>query len=108
MLCDSALSRAVRKILSSLWHSVGREPFLIAASTFCMYLYQLSFICNLMRIGIWSELSVNSVCQVHVVVVVCPFQPSSLLIQVLRVYKAQFSYRLDSSVPYISGVKAVG
>ena len=33
------------------------------------------------------------------VVVVCHFQPSSLLIQVLWVWKAQFSYRLDGSVP---------
>ena len=34
-----------------------------------------------------------------VVVVVFTFKPSSSLIQVLRVYKAQFSYRLDGSVP---------
>ena len=34
-----------------------------------------------------------------VAVVVCPFQPSSSLIRVLRVLKAQFSYRLDGSVP---------
>ena len=33
------------------------------------------------------------------IVVVCPFEPSSSLIQVLRVQKAQFSYRIEGSVP---------
>ena len=66
---------------SSLWQSVGRERLLRAASTSCLYLSQLAFfrftyvrrrpglegvfICNLMRIGRWSELSVDSICQEH-------------------------------------------
>ena len=56
----------------------------MAASTSCLYLSQLSlfrltyvrhrpevevvFICTLMRIGRWSELSVDRVCQEHEVV----------------------------------------
>ena len=43
--------------------------------------------------GVCSPWSVSQV------VVVCPFQPSSSLIQVLWVQKVQFSYRLDGSVP---------
>ena len=75
------MSRTVRKIFSSLWQYVGRERLLRAGSTYCLYLSQLAFfrltqvrrrpgsegvfICNLMRIGRWSELSVNSVCHEH-------------------------------------------
>ena len=71
MWCDAALRRTVRKIFSTLWQSVGRERLLRAASTSCLYLFQLAFfrltyvrrrpgvvvvfICNLMRIGRWSE-----------------------------------------------------
>ena len=33
------------------------------------------------------------------IIVVCSFQPSSSLIQLRRVWKSQFSYRLDRSVP---------
>ena len=81
MWCDAALSRTVRKIFSSLWQSVGRERLLRVASTSSLYLFQLAFfmltlvrrrpgvvvnfICNLMRIGRWSELSVDRVCQEH-------------------------------------------
>ena len=53
--CDAALSRTVQKIFSSLWQSVGREHLLMATSTSC----------NLMRIGIWYDLSINSVCLEH-------------------------------------------
>ena len=83
MWCDAALSRTVRKIFSSLWQYVGRECLLRVVSTSCLYPSQLSFfrltyvrrrpglegvfICNLMRIGIWSGLSVNNVCQEHAV-----------------------------------------
>ena len=61
-----------------------RWELLRAASTSCLYLSQLAFfrltyvrrkpgvvlvfICNLMRIGIWSELSVDRVCQEHEVI----------------------------------------
>ena len=38
MWYDAALSRTGRKIFSSLWQSVGREQFLRAASTSCLYL----------------------------------------------------------------------
>ena len=78
MWCDAALSRTVRKIFSSLWQSVGRERLLRAVSTSCLYMFQSAFfrltlvrrrpgvevvfICNLMRIGRWSELSVDRVC----------------------------------------------
>ena len=81
MWCDAALSRTVRKIVSSLWQSVGRERLLRAVSTSCLYLSQFAFfrltlvrrrpgvevvfICNLMRIGSWSKLSVDRVCQEH-------------------------------------------
>ena len=44
MWCDAASSRTVRKILSSLWQSVGRERLLRAASTSCLYLSQLAFL----------------------------------------------------------------
>ena len=79
MWCDVVFTRTVRKIFSSLWQSVGRERLLRAVSTSCLYLCQLSFfrltlvrrrpglegvfICNLMRIGRSSELSVDRVCQ---------------------------------------------
>ena len=43
MWCDTALSRTIRNIFSSLWQSVGRERLLRAASTSCQYLSQLSF-----------------------------------------------------------------
>ena len=43
MLRDAALSKTVRKIFSSLWQSVGRERFLRATSTSCLYLSQLAF-----------------------------------------------------------------
>ena len=39
---DAALSRTVRNIFSSLWQSVGRERLLRAASTSCLYLFQLA------------------------------------------------------------------
>ena len=79
MWCDAALSRYVRKIFSSLWQSVGRERLLRAVSTSCLYLSTLAFftlvrrrpglegvfICNILRIGRWSALSVNSVYQEH-------------------------------------------
>ena len=41
--CDAALSRTVRKILSSLCQSVGREHLLRTASISCLYLSQLAF-----------------------------------------------------------------
>ena len=44
MRCDAALSRTVRKIVSSLWQSVGKERLLRAASTSCLYLSQLAFL----------------------------------------------------------------
>ena len=66
VLC-ATLNRTVWKIFSSLWQFVGRERFLRAASTSCMYLCQLAFfrltcvrrragmvvvfICHPMRIG---------------------------------------------------------
>ena len=81
MWCDAALSIIVRKIFSSLWQSVGRECLLRAASISCLYLSQLAifrliyvqrrpgmevvFICNLMKIGRWSKLSADWVCQEH-------------------------------------------
>ena len=81
MWCDAALSRTVRKILSSLWQYVGRERLLSAVSTSYLYMSQSAFfrltlvrrrpgmkrvfICNQMRIGRWSELSVDSGCQEH-------------------------------------------
>ena len=74
MWYDAALNRTVRNIFSSLWKSVGRERLLRAASTSCLYLSQLAFfmltyirrslfICNLIRIGKGSELSVDKVFQ---------------------------------------------
>ena len=81
MWYDTALSITVRNIFSSFWQSVGIERLLRAASISCLYLSQLAFfrltlvrrrpglegvfICNLMRIGRWSELSIDSVCQEH-------------------------------------------
>ena len=81
MWCDAALNRTVRKIFSSLWQSVGMERLLRAVSTSCLYLSQLAFfrltsvqrrpglevffICNLMSIVRWSELSIDRVCQEH-------------------------------------------
>ena len=44
MWCDTALSRTVRKIFSSLWQSIRRERLLRAASTSCLYLSQLAFL----------------------------------------------------------------
>ena len=81
MWYDTALSIIVQKIFSSLWLSVGRECLLRAASTSCLYWSKFSFfrltwvrhrhglvvvfICNLMRIGRWSELGVDGVCEKH-------------------------------------------
>ena len=78
---EGDLSRTVRKIFSSRWQSVGRERSLRAVYTSCLYLSQLSFfrltwvrhrpgkvvgfICNLMRIGRWSQQSVDRVCRKH-------------------------------------------
>ena len=41
--CDAALSRIVRRIFSSLWHSVGSKCLLRAAPTSRLYLSQLAF-----------------------------------------------------------------
>ena len=43
MWCDAVLRRIVRRIFSSLWHSVGSERLLMAASTSSLYLSQLAF-----------------------------------------------------------------
>ena len=70
-------------IFSPPLQSVGRDRLLRADSTSCLYLSQLSFFrghrfdidlgwwssSSLMRIGRWSELSADSVCQEHDVLI---------------------------------------
>ena len=43
MWCGAVLSRTVRKIFSYLGQSIGRERLHRAASTYCLYLSELSF-----------------------------------------------------------------